>query len=59
LSFSRYSIARAQALDHAARHSWRLRKAPALIDDLRVQFLAARTIALPKSTMDKTATLAL
>jgi transposase len=51
--------ARAHALDHAARHVLRLQKAPALLDDLRVQILAAQQSALPKSAVGQAAHYAL
>jgi hypothetical protein len=41
--------ARAEKMDHAARHALRLKKAPALLDDIRTQILAAQKTALPKS----------
>jgi transposase len=47
--------ARAENLDHAARHALRLEKAPPLIDDLRAQVLAAQKNALPKSAAGKAA----
>jgi transposase len=51
--------ARAHELDHAARHVLRLQKAPALLDDLRVQILAAQQSALPKSAVGQAAHYAL
>ena len=47
--------ARAEKVDHAARHALRLEKAPALLDDMRAQILAAQKTALPKSATGKAA----
>lgn len=47
--------ARTEKMDHAARHALRLQKAPALLDDMRTQILAAQTTALPKSATGKAA----
>ena len=47
--------ARAEKMDHAARHGLRLLKAPPLLDDMHAQILAAQKIALPKSATGKAA----
>jgi hypothetical protein len=47
--------ARTEKMDHAARHALRLQKAPALLDDMRTQILAAQKTALPKSATGKAA----
>jgi transposase len=47
--------ARAEKMDHAARHALRLMKAPALLADMRAQILAAQKTALPKSATGKAA----
>jgi hypothetical protein len=46
---------RAEKMDHVARHALRLEKAPALLDDMRAQILAAQKTALPKSATGKAA----
>ena len=53
------AAARAEKMDHAARHALRLGKAPALLDDMRVQILAAQKTPLPKSATGKAASYAL
>lgn len=47
------AFAREENLDHAARHALRLTKAPLLLNDIRVQILAAQKNTLPKSTTGK------
>jgi transposase len=47
--------ARAENMDHAARHASRLEKTPALLDDIRAQILAVQKTALPKSAAGKAA----
>jgi transposase len=47
--------ARAEEVDHAARHALRLEKAPALLHEIREQILAAQKTALPKSATGKAA----
>jgi transposase len=47
--------ARAESMDHTARHALRLERAPLLLDDLRMEVLAAQKNALPKSAMGKAA----
>jgi transposase len=47
--------ARAEKMDHAERHALRLKKAPALLDDMRTQIKAAQKTALPKSATGKAA----
>jgi len=49
------AAARAEKMDHGARHALRLEKAPALLDDMRAQILAAQKTALPKSATGKAA----
>lgn len=47
--------ARAENMDHAARHARRQRHAPPLLADIRAQILAAQKNALPKSATGKAA----
>lgn len=47
--------ARAENMDHAARHASRLEKTPALLDDIRAQILTVQKTALPKSAAGKAA----
>jgi transposase len=47
--------AREKNMDHAARHGSRLEKAPALLDEIRAQILAAQKNALPQSATGKAA----
>ena len=47
--------ARQDSMDHAARHVLRLEKAPALLDEIRVQTLEAQKNALPQSATGKAA----
>jgi transposase len=47
--------ARTEKMDRAARHAVRLGKAPALLDDMHAQILAAQKTALPKSATGKAA----
>jgi transposase len=42
-------------MDHAVHHAPRLNNAPALLDDIRAQILAAQKTALPKSATGKAA----
>ncbi len=45
--------ARLAKLDHAARHTLRSKKAPALLDQIKAAMTAARTTALPASALAK------
>ena len=47
--------ARGESMDYTTRHALRLEKAPALLDDMRAQILAAQKKALPKSATGKAA----
>jgi transposase len=47
--------ARAENMNHAARHALRFERMPALLDDIRAQILAAQKSALPKSATGKAA----
>src|ERR1035437_7111177 len=52
-SFAIDAEARAENMDHAARHALRLNTVPALLDDIRAQILAAQKSALPNSATGK------
>jgi transposase len=47
------ALARDENSDHAARHVLRLEKAPALLDDIHAQILAAQKNVLPESATGK------